>query len=70
MFRHLLDTNADQESFSFWRNTTPEHWIRESNKSSGNVYASNNANDSFQPDPRWAGKLAELKDKLAQSGNA
>jgi RNA recognition motif-containing protein len=43
---------------------------KESNKSSGNVYASNNANDSFQPDPRWAGKLAELKDKLAQSGNA
>jgi RNA recognition motif-containing protein len=26
--------------------------------------------ESFQPDPRWAGKLAELKDKLAQSGNA
>jgi RNA recognition motif-containing protein len=25
--------------------------------------------ESFQPDPRWAGKLAELKDKLAQSGN-
>jgi RNA recognition motif-containing protein len=23
----------------------------------------------FQPDPRWAGKLAELKDKLAESGN-
>ncbi len=25
--------------------------------------------ESFQPDPRWAGKLAELKDKLAESGN-
>ncbi|WP_309741796.1 RNA-binding protein [Chamaesiphon sp. OTE_20_metabat_361] len=26
-------------------------------------------NSDFQPDPRWAGKLAELKDKLAESGN-
>jgi RNA recognition motif-containing protein len=44
---------------------------KETNKSSSsNVYTSNNTNDSFQPDPRWAGKLAELKDKLAQSGNA
>ncbi|WP_373542188.1 RNA recognition motif domain-containing protein [Chamaesiphon sp.] len=30
---------------------------------------SSTTTDSFQPDPRWAGKLAELKDKLAQSGN-
>ncbi|MFM2305167.1 MAG: hypothetical protein RLZZ135_2580 [Cyanobacteriota bacterium] len=36
---------------------------------SGKVYTSNNTTESFQPDPRWAGKLAELKDKLAQSGN-
>jgi RNA recognition motif-containing protein len=43
---------------------------KESNKgSSSNVYSSNTSTDSFQPDPRWAGKLAELKDKLAQSGN-
>ncbi len=44
---------------------------KESNKGggSGKVYTSNTTNDSFQPDPRWAGKLAELKDKLAQSGN-
>lgn len=45
---------------------------KESNKGggSGKVYTSNNTTtDSFQPDPRWAGKLAELKDKLAQSGN-
>ncbi|PSB58159.1 RNA recognition motif domain-containing protein [Chamaesiphon polymorphus] len=34
-----------------------------------NTYASSTNTDSFQPDPRWAGKLAELKDKLAQSGN-
>jgi RNA recognition motif-containing protein len=45
---------------------------KETNKgggSSSKVYTSNNTTDSFQPDPRWAGKLAELKDKLAQSGN-
>jgi RNA recognition motif-containing protein len=37
---------------------------------SSNVYNSTTTTtDSFQPDPRWAGKLAELKDKLAQSGN-
>jgi RNA recognition motif-containing protein len=43
---------------------------KEGNKStSGNVYSSNATAESFQPDPRWAGKLAELKDKLAQSGN-
>ncbi|WP_310483826.1 RNA-binding protein [Chamaesiphon sp. VAR_48_metabat_403] len=29
----------------------------------------NTTTESFQPDPRWAGKLAELKDKLAESGN-
>lgn len=32
------------------------------------TYSSTTSND-FQPDPRWAGKLAELKDKLAESGN-
>jgi RNA recognition motif-containing protein len=37
--------------------------------SSSNVYTSNTSTDSFQPDPRWAGTLAEIKDKLAQSGN-
>lgn len=44
---------------------------KESSKSSGSskTYTSNPTTDSFQPDPRWAGKLAELKDKLAQSGN-
>jgi RNA recognition motif-containing protein len=44
---------------------------KEGNKgsSSGNVHSSTTGTDSFQPDPRWAGKLAELKDKLAQSGN-
>jgi RNA recognition motif-containing protein len=33
------------------------------------TFTSSTTTDSFQPDPRWAGKLAELKDKLAQSGN-
>jgi RNA recognition motif-containing protein len=44
---------------------------KESNKtaSTTNTYTSTPSTDSFQPDPRWAGKLAELKDKLAQSGN-
>jgi RNA recognition motif-containing protein len=44
---------------------------KEGNKgsSSSNVYTSNASTDSFQPDPRWAGTLAEIKDKLAQSGN-
>jgi RNA recognition motif-containing protein len=45
---------------------------KEGNKTAGtttyNTSTTTNA-DSFQPDPRWAGKLAELKDKLAQSGN-
>jgi RNA recognition motif-containing protein len=35
---------------------------------SGGSYSSASA-DSFQPDPRWAGQLAELKNKLAESGN-
>jgi RNA recognition motif-containing protein len=34
-----------------------------------NAYSGSTSNESFQPDPRWAGKLAELKDKLAESGN-
>ncbi len=34
------------------------------------TYTSTPSTESFQPDPRWAGKLAELKDKLAQSGNS
>ena len=45
---------------------------KEGNKSNsgGNVYSSTTTTtESFQPDPRWAGKLAELKDKLAESGN-
>jgi RNA recognition motif-containing protein len=44
---------------------------KESNKSNNGgaaTYTSTPSTD-FQPDPRWAGKLAELKDKLAQSGN-
>jgi RNA recognition motif-containing protein len=44
---------------------------KEGNKggNSGNTYTSTTTNtDSFQPDPRWAGTLAEIKDKLAQSG--
>ncbi len=36
--------------------------------SSTTTYTSTST-ESFQPDPRWAGKLAELKDKLAESGN-
>lgn len=47
---------------------------KEGNKSGGGTsaktYTSTATTDSFQPDPRWAGKLAELKDKLAQSGNS
>ncbi len=37
--------------------------------SGGNNVTSTTTTESFQPDPRWAGKLAELKDKLAESGN-
>jgi RNA recognition motif-containing protein len=36
--------------------------------SSPAVYKSNE--EGFQPDPRWASTLAEIKDKLAQAGNA
>ena len=45
---------------------------KDSNKSSsgGSKTYTSATTDSFQPDPRWAGKLAELKDKLAQSGNS
>jgi RNA recognition motif-containing protein len=44
---------------------------KEGNKNQGgsNTYTAAATTESFQPDPRWAGKLAELKDKLAQSGN-
>jgi RNA recognition motif-containing protein len=44
---------------------------KEGNKGGGGAatYTSTASTESFQPDPRWAGKLAELKDKLAQSGN-
>jgi RNA recognition motif-containing protein len=45
---------------------------KEGSKTAGSTtttYTSTTSTDSFQPDPRWAGKLAELKDKLAQSGN-
>jgi RNA recognition motif-containing protein len=42
---------------------------KEGSKSAAtSTYSSTTSND-FQPDPRWAGKLAELKDKLAESGN-
>ncbi len=40
------------------------------NSGTPKTYSSAASTDSFQPDPRWAGKLAELKDKLAQSGNS
>ncbi len=45
---------------------------KESNKGNTTTTTTNApaTTESFQPDPRWAGKLAELKDKLAQSGNA
>jgi RNA recognition motif-containing protein len=43
---------------------------KESSKTSASTNTSTPSTESFQPDPRWAGKLAELKDKLAQSGNA
>ena len=44
---------------------------KEGNKSQGggNTYTATATTDSFQPDPRWAGTLAEIKNKLAQSGN-
>jgi RNA recognition motif-containing protein len=40
---------------------------KEGGKTSTTVYTSKE--ESFQPDPRWAGKLAALKDMLAQSGS-
>jgi RNA recognition motif-containing protein len=40
---------------------------KEAGKNAPAVYRSNN--EDFQPDPRWASKLAELKDMLAQAGN-
>ncbi len=43
---------------------------KESTKTNATTNTSSPSTESFQPDPRWAGKLAELKDKLAQSGNA
>jgi RNA recognition motif-containing protein len=44
---------------------------KEGNKTTAGSSATYNnaASTDFQPDPRWAGKLAELKDKLAESGN-
>jgi RNA recognition motif-containing protein len=44
---------------------------KEGNKSqsAAKTYTTTATTDSFQPDPRWANKLAELKDKLAESGN-
>jgi RNA recognition motif-containing protein len=43
---------------------------KEGNKTQGgsSTYTSTTT-ESFQPDPRWAGMLADIKDKLAQSGN-
>jgi RNA recognition motif-containing protein len=40
---------------------------KDGGKNAPAVYKSND--EGFQPDPRWAGKLAELKDMLAQAGN-
>jgi RNA recognition motif-containing protein len=44
---------------------------KEGNKSQGaaKTYTTTVTTDSFQPDPRWAGTLAEIKNKLAESGN-
>ena len=42
---------------------------KEGTKSTTTSTYSSAASTDFQPDPRWAGKLAELKDKLAESGN-
>jgi RNA recognition motif-containing protein len=44
---------------------------KEGNKSQGatSTYPTTATTESFQPDPRWANKLAELKNKLAESGN-
>ena len=35
----------------------------------GNTTTAVTTPESFQPDPRWAGTLADIKNKLAQSGN-
>ena len=35
----------------------------------GNTTTTVTTPESFQPDPRWAGTLADIKNKLAQSGN-
>ena len=35
----------------------------------GNTTTTATTPESFQPDPRWAGTLADIKNKLAQSGN-
>jgi RNA recognition motif-containing protein len=43
---------------------------KEGTKTNASANTSTPSTESFQPDPRWASKLAELKDKLAQSGNA
>ncbi len=42
---------------------------KEGTKTTTTTTFSSTASTDFQPDPRWAGKLAELKDKLAESGN-
>jgi RNA recognition motif-containing protein len=45
---------------------------KDGNKNQGggnNTYTSTATTESFQPDPRWAGTLADIKNKLAQSGN-
>ncbi len=44
---------------------------KEGNKTQGggNTQTTTATTESFQPDPRWAGMLADIKDKLAQSGN-
>jgi RNA recognition motif-containing protein len=44
---------------------------KEGNKNQGgaNTYTTTPTTESFQPDPRWAGTLAEIKNKLAESGN-
>jgi RNA recognition motif-containing protein len=39
-------------------------------QSGGNTYTTAATTESFQPDPRWAGTLADIKNKLAQSGNS
>jgi RNA recognition motif-containing protein len=65
-------TSAPQRNNSGGSGGAKKASRKDGNKSGGGskTYTSTTtASDSFQPDPRWAGKLAELKDKLAQSGN-